>query len=322
MLSQRFKGLALALSLLVSWPAHANEIATSGQVIRVGNLQSFLQDPNLLSNSGRPLQLIRFEPKTKQFNGARYRFLIQAGLHGNETLTSHFVLWLVQRIRNGESALNTLPEREISIDFLPFANPDGSAEQSRYNANGVNLNRNFDVLWGVTRENPGTQSFSEPETRAIRRLFAERNYTAAIDVHGYINWIVAPSDPATLAARRANFVPTSAQIQNYLSWHSALKRELSQLEGYELKTAGELGDGGAFEDWAFWKTGTLAFCLELESIQRYVLRRSAINLEQQNANGRVDLFKTYELFITRMFQHAIAIKRSDSKATLNLARQP
>src|SRR5690606_19363421 len=114
---------------------------------------------------------------------SEYRFLVQGGLHGNEKLASAFVLWLAQRFAAGESLLNQLQVEGAAFDFLPYANPDGAHAHSRYNARGVNLNRNFGVLWGLTRENPGKDSFSEPETRAIRYLFQESRYTAAVDVH-------------------------------------------------------------------------------------------------------------------------------------------
>lgn len=315
----------LVLSLLLNWKADAQDAAVKHLLFpQTHDLQNFLQDPSLLSNSGRPLRLIRFESPQSASMEKPFRFLIQAGLHGNETLTSTFVIWLVRRFQNGQSALNTLPAHEISIDFLPFANPDGAADLSRYNAKGVNLNRNFGVLWGLTRENPGSASFSEPETRAIQRLFEKRNYTAAVDVHGYINWIVAPSDPSTLQARRSNFVPTAAQATRYAAWKTAIIGEMTHLGRYELKTAGELGDGGAFEDWAFWKMGTLAFCLELSSIQRFVQASSASTQSNTmaEADARIDLFKNYELFITRMFHQAIAIKRAENRPPPRLASDP
>src|SRR5690606_7548600 len=102
-------------------------------------------------------------------------------------------------------------------------------------------NRNFAVLWGLTRENPGEKSFSEPETRAIRSLFKARKYTAAVDVHGYINWIVAPSSPDDV--RRAGGSPNRRLTAMYRAWIADLRREMQLLPGYQLKTGAQLGDG-------------------------------------------------------------------------------
>jgi hypothetical protein len=171
-----------------------------GSGTEIHTVRELAGDPTLRSFGGDDFEVYRHAAKASVAASApakeRYRFLVQGGLHGNEKLASAFVLWLSQRLAKGESPLNKLQEQGASFDFLPYANPDGTHNHSRYNAKGVNLNRNFGVLWGIARENPGADRFSEPETRAIRYLFKARKYTAAVDVHGYINWLVAPSEPS------------------------------------------------------------------------------------------------------------------------------
>ena len=80
----------------------------------------------------------------------------------------------------------------IEIDFIAIANPDAHGK-SRLNSNSVNLNRNFGVLWGISKEPPGESAFSEAETKALRKLFNNRKYLSAMDVHGYVNWVVLPT---------------------------------------------------------------------------------------------------------------------------------
>src|SRR5690606_28581648 len=124
-----------------------------------------------------------------------------------------------RRYARGESLLNKFADQDVAIDFLPHANPDGADEHNRYNARGVNLNRNFDILWGLTRENPGAKSFSEPETTALKQLFTKQKYAAAVDVHGYINWIVAPSSPQVLKEMGHNV--SKSQAAAYALWEGA-----------------------------------------------------------------------------------------------------
>ena len=65
----------------------------------------------------------------------------------------------------------------VAFYFIPSLNPDGNATNSRYNANGVDLNRNWDTAdWRSKAAAPGypegksgtggSHPFSEPETRA------------------------------------------------------------------------------------------------------------------------------------------------------------
>lgn len=87
----------------------------------------------------------------------------------------------------------------ISLYIVPSANPDGqfvvtgidgrftsadvagSIERGRFNANQVDLNRNWacdwrtDAVWGNTVVSGGTASFSEPETAALRTFFLREN---------------------------------------------------------------------------------------------------------------------------------------------------
>jgi succinylglutamate desuccinylase len=259
-------------------------------------------DPQLVSHGGRQIYIYRFPAKDiagREISSPSHRLLIQSGLHGNEQLAVKFVNWLMEEYTRERSHLNQLTKRGVAIDFLPVANPDGTYINSRYNKNGVNLNRNFGTLWGNSREDPGPTKFSEPETRGIQALFKHAQYTSAVDVHGYINWIVAPSK---LTAK-------SPQSKFYLPWVQALKAEMQGLPGYQFHTAHGLGDGGAFEDWAFWEGNALSYCLELKSAARYetIERPSFSNVALTNYHT-ADLFRQYENFIYRMFERAIQIK--------------
>ena len=275
-------------------------------------LREFLRDPSLVSSEGRDIEILR--PLTQgRYETGRIRpnrFLIQGGLHGNEVTTTHFVTWLARRYARGQSLLNRFSLDGIEIDFVPLTNPDGAAALGRVNAHGVNLNRNFGVLWGMSREYPGPHKFSEPETRALEKLFRERSYLAAVDVHGFIDWVVAPSRPEEI--RKQGLRVTDERSGLYQEWLGSLAKELEIMPGYSLKTAAALGDGGAFEDWAFWDQNTYAFCLELESLQRYFPAdgQRAIPFASTESRAEVDMFLRYEAFIFRMFEHALHLRHT------------
>ena len=263
-----------------------------------GRAQTRADKINITSITGTPsvsvkkqelkLTSIKLDQKSPQL----YRFFIQGGLHGNETLTTEFVHWLESRIINGQSPLNSLPPGSV-IDLLANANPD-SHGRYRYNANNVNLNRNFSVLWGLSKEPMGTKAFSEPETRAVKKLFEKRRYLAAVDIHGYLNWVVLPTK--------------LKESDRYRTWVEAVSKHARVLPGYLTKVAGDLGDGGAFEDWAFWEQGSLAVCLEMRYPARFFNFEKRINL---------DSFLSYESFIHRLFLESLEIIPSKDEIALN-----
>ena len=229
------------------------------------------------SQKGREIEVVQYK---NGFNSTNNRkFLIQGGLHGNEVLTSKFVKWLTKRVRDNKSPLNKI--ENIEIDFLAVANPDVHGK-SRLNSNSVNLNRNFSILWGITKEFPGSMAFSEPETKAIKKLFETRKYLSAIDVHGYVNWVVLPT-------RLSNNTP------RYNRWVTETRKNMKYLPGkYQIKFAGNLGDGGAFEDWAFWSQGSLSSCLEMRYARRFL-------------KNKTDTFLAYEKYVYESFSSALKL---------------
>ncbi len=106
----------------------------------------------------------------------------------------------------------------IAVAVIPSANPDGvyeainkegrftvadassidvSSGLGRFNANEVDLNRNFDCKWkpeSTWRDktvSAGTAPFSEPEARAIRDFVLENNPDAVVFWHSQSNAVYA-----------------------------------------------------------------------------------------------------------------------------------
>jgi len=81
----------------------------------------------------------------------------------------------------------------IMLVMIPSANPDGLERgrtiKGRFNANGVDLNRNWDCDWSaeaVWKEqtvDPGTYPFSEPETQALASLILDTRPAAVLFYH-------------------------------------------------------------------------------------------------------------------------------------------
>lgn len=110
------------------------------------------------------------------------------GIHqGNEANSTVLANLLLEYFREN---LAEIPDG-VGLAFLPDVNPDGAAAGTRTNANGVDLNRNWDAGWqrdsygpsGLVPGGGGTRPFSEPETRALARYLLHRPFVAAIFFH-------------------------------------------------------------------------------------------------------------------------------------------
>lgn len=111
-------------------------------------------------------------PKTIMFMG---------GVHGDE----RDGVDIVQTIRE------MLPKIDLSglrIVLMPCANPDGYAANTRQNANGVDINRNFPDKTYVDGEDSGSHyrgqaAASEPETKAIMSVVKTYKPKLIISLH-------------------------------------------------------------------------------------------------------------------------------------------
>ena len=117
------------------------------------------------------------------------RILAKALIHGDETNAGVVARAWMER-------LNKIDPRN-TWRVIPIANPDGLKAKTRYNANGVDLNRNFPTAdwenqaiayWkkkmnSDKRRYPGPSAASEVETRCLMKHFDEFKPDFIISVH-------------------------------------------------------------------------------------------------------------------------------------------
>jgi carboxypeptidase T len=138
--------------------------------------------------------------------------LLDGGHHANELGGIEYTLYTVDFLLENHATNATVRQllRDLAVHVVPLVNPDGYVRQTRGNALGVNLNRNYDIDWGnplgasnfvmgtlahatgqampsvtIVAENCGSGPFSEPETQAMRDLMHELAPTAAFYLTGH-----------------------------------------------------------------------------------------------------------------------------------------
>ena len=110
------------------------------------------------SVKGRPIVAYRLG----QRGPGIHTVLVMATMHGNERQVKR----IPEALRDGR------PIHGVNLWVIPTMNPDGYARDTRQNAHGVDLNRNFPFNWAHLTGNyaSGPRPASEPETRAMMRF--------------------------------------------------------------------------------------------------------------------------------------------------------
>ncbi|WP_409253007.1 M14 family zinc carboxypeptidase [Bacillus sp. SCS-153A] len=99
--------------------------------------------------------------------------MINASIHGTEYVGTDAALQLIERMafKNDSETKSILENNIIIVNVV--ANPDGRFDGTRFNGNGIDLNRDF-----ITQ--------SQPETELAVELMTEWNPMVLLDLHGYV----------------------------------------------------------------------------------------------------------------------------------------
>lgn len=193
------------------------------------------------SVQNRPIEVHAFGtgPKTT---------LIMAGVHGDEQDG-------VEVVREVVSSLSTLPKDVLDdyrIVVMPCANPDGYEANTRQNANGIDINRNFpDKTFGTGKRskkfNGGKIAASEPETKAILDVVGNFKPSLIISLHSALA-CVNYNGPCVRLARRISKAtglpavgdvgyPTPGSMGNYFGFDKRLPVITLELPGQQVDSA-------------------------------------------------------------------------------------
>jgi murein peptide amidase A len=125
----------------------------------------------------------------------RTAVLVVGCIHGNEPAG----------IAIARALMQVQPPRGVALWIVPDLNPDGVAADTRQNANGVDLNRNFPTRWQAQSGTfaSGPRPLSEPESRLAYRLILRVRPAVSIWFHQHANLVDDSSGNRTLERRFA-----------------------------------------------------------------------------------------------------------------------
>jgi protein MpaA len=148
----------------------------------------------------------------------RTAVLVVGCIHGNEP-AGIAIARALTRVR---------PPSGVALWIVPNLNPDGVAADTRQNAHGVDLNRNFPTRWqaqgGVF--NSGPRPLSEPESRLAYRLILRVRPTVSIWFHQHEDLVDDSSGNRAIERRFAAIAglplrPLTAYGGSATTWESA-----------------------------------------------------------------------------------------------------
>ncbi len=209
------------------------------------------------SVSGRPIYAYTFGdgPNTILYVG---------GMHGNEYSS---VLLLNAWLRELDAHPDRIPSDKKLI-VIPDSCPDCVAARSRFNANEVDLNRNFPTddwqsevfVPGETSmpEGGGSQPLSEPEAKALADLVRRERPKLTLTYHAVADVVISNDAPQSI------------------DWG----REYAHLSGYNFSTTNNIENifsytaTGAFEDWIKDELNLPALLVEMATMGTSEIQRN------------------------------------------------
>lgn len=206
------------------------------------------------SVEGRPLQLL-VAGKPGNRHGDRPTLVMTGAMHGNEYLNIEDRLpeRLIRRATEGGS-LRPFVERGGVVIFVPVLNPDGYVNRRRGNANGVDLNRDWDVTPA------GHKGLKEKETQLLAQAFERLRremglrFRVTVDYHCCAGALLVPW------SYTRDVLPEAAAAE-----HRAIAELAGRYLSLEIGSTGNvLGYSplGTTKDYFFSRYGATAFTYE------------------------------------------------------------
>jgi hypothetical protein len=193
------------------------------------------------TENGRDLIAHIFEPKN--FNNT---ILLNFAIHGFEDAYPQDGQVLVDAatflMDHYSDNIESLKSTRLII--VPCANPDGLMDGTtnngfgRCNANGVDLNRDFDANHIVLTDerNKTLEPFSASESRALRDLVLSEKPNVVIDFHGWLNYTIGDGNIAQVFADKVGLQHKTEFNENcngYFSYWASLQNADALLVEFE-----------------------------------------------------------------------------------------
>lgn len=191
-----------------------------------------------------------------------------AAIHGDETVGIELVSRLAELLASGygtDARLTTLVN-ELETWLCPLHNPDGYTASSRYNANGVNLNRDFpDPISDPVDTTDGRQ----PENQAFMQLGYTHRFVLGANYHGGALVVNYPWDNEPPVPPK--YAPDNELFHTLSVGYAALNPQILMDGGFKdgVTVGWEwYSISGGMQDWAYNWRNELHVTIEVSLIKK------------------------------------------------------
>ena len=143
------------------------------------------------SIEGRELSALKISDNVT-VDEAEAEIMFDGGIHGDEVGAAEncirFARHLCVEYGNNPEITTLINTREIWIYCM--VNPDGRVSNSRYNANGVDLNRDWGYMWDGWGSSTG--AYSQLESKALRNCMYNNQFVVHTTYHSGTEFISCP----------------------------------------------------------------------------------------------------------------------------------
>jgi hypothetical protein len=225
--------LIIAVSLSVYFYIQSKKVAP----VEVPIVKELENDKPSYKIIGKTVEGRNIESYT--YGSGKYNLVFVGGIHGGYEWNS--VLLAYQFLDYLDKNPNIIPEN-VTVTVIPSMNPDGLyrvtgkegrfsiqdvstnksvLESGRFNANNVDLNRNFDCKWQPESKwksktvSAGKSVFSEPEALAIKNFVEKNKPSAVIFWHSQSNAVYASACKNGILTETTNIMNTYSKASGY-----------------------------------------------------------------------------------------------------------
>jgi hypothetical protein len=192
--------------------------------------------------------------------------------HGNEAISGELCLyWTRDLLQNyGTDEDSTYIVDHYELWSQPVVNPDGYIANTRYNAHGIDLNRNYSYMWDPMHGSTGSKPFSEPETQAVRDYSVwdgatdTNNFVASLTYHSGATccntvWNYADAD-------HPDGYPHPTPDDNLIMWWGNTYTSNCSQPGFYLTNGCDwYATWGDLNDWSYGERGDMDYTIEVYS---------------------------------------------------------